>query len=124
MKFLLDMGISPRLADFLRSSNHEAVHLNDEGLGELGDHDILDKARNGGYVLLAHDLDFADLLAATGEQLPSVVIFRLRNMTPESVTTALERVLSTTQEALKEGAIVSVTESLVRIRPLPIKPAD
>ncbi len=63
MKFLLDMGIAPQVAAFLRSSGHEALHLDDEGLGELADPEILEKARRGGYVLLAHDLDFGDLLA-------------------------------------------------------------
>jgi len=124
MKFLLDMGISPGVADFLRSSGHDALHLDDEDLGELDDSEVLEKARSGGYVLLAHDLDFADLLASSGEPLPSVVIFRLRNMTPESMTAALERVLSSSQEALKSGAILSVSESLVRVRSLPIKPAE
>ena len=124
MKFLLDMGISPQAATFIRNSGHEAFHLDDEGLGELADPEILEKARRGGYVLLAHDLDFGDLLAASGEPLPSVVIFRLRNMRPERVVAALEKVLSVCQKAAEAGAIISVSESLIRVRPLPIKRAE
>ncbi|HEY57982.1 MAG TPA: DUF5615 family PIN-like protein, partial [Anaerolineae bacterium] len=36
-----------------------------------------------GFVLLTHDLDFGELVAASGARLPSVVVFRLRNMRPQ-----------------------------------------
>ena len=39
MKFLADMGISPR------ERGHEAVHLQEQGLGKMPDGDILAKAR-------------------------------------------------------------------------------
>lgn len=79
-------------------------------------------AREQGCVLLAHDLDFPELVAASGAHLPSVVVFRLRDMTPESVNKHLQRVLSQSRHALEEGAIVSVTEGLIRTRSLPIQP--
>ena len=66
MKFLLDMGLSPATAAFLRRLGHEAIHLHEEGLDELPDSQILERARQESFVLLTHDLDFPDLLAATG----------------------------------------------------------
>jgi predicted nuclease of predicted toxin-antitoxin system len=120
MKFLLDMGISPEMATILRNLGHDAVHLHEEGLDTLPDPAILERARDQGYILLTHDLDFADLVAASGAQLPSVVIFRLRNMRPEHVSKSMERVLSQSWKALEEGAILSVTESLIRVRLLPL----
>jgi len=76
MKFLADMGISTVTVDFLRSLGHNAVHLREQGLHRMEDPDILTKARQEGRILLAHDLDFSDLMAASGAQLPSVIIFR------------------------------------------------
>jgi predicted nuclease of predicted toxin-antitoxin system len=35
MRFLLDMNVSPRVANWLRENGHDVVHLNDEGLGAL-----------------------------------------------------------------------------------------
>jgi len=122
MKFLLDMGISPETGVFLRSLGHEAVHLHERGLDTLPDSLILQLAREESCVLLAQDLDFPELVAASGAHLPSVVVFRLRDMTPESVNRHLQRVLSQSRQALEEGAIVSVTEGLIRIRTLPIQP--
>jgi predicted nuclease of predicted toxin-antitoxin system len=120
MKFLLDMGISPEMLPVLRRLGHQAVHLHELGLDTLPDPAILEKAREEGYILLTHDLDFAELVAASGARLPSVVIFRLRNMRPEQVSIYLERALSQGRSALEEGAILSVTEGLIRIRMLPI----
>lgn len=37
MKFLADMGISPTTVAFLRSLNHEAIHLHEEQLDHLPD---------------------------------------------------------------------------------------
>jgi predicted nuclease of predicted toxin-antitoxin system len=123
MKFLADMGISPRTVAFLLSQGHDAVHLHEQGLDRLEDPAILEKARNEGRVLLTHDLDFGDLLAAAGTALPSVVIFRLQNMRPERVNDYLETIISRYAGSLQMGAIASVNERQIRIRHLPIKPA-
>jgi predicted nuclease of predicted toxin-antitoxin system len=80
MKFLADMGISPHVVEELRQKGHNATHLLDEGLYRMTDGDILEKARQEKCVLLTHDLDFGELLAASGGNLPSVIIFRLKDM--------------------------------------------
>ncbi|MBN1362866.1 MAG: DUF5615 family PIN-like protein [Sedimentisphaerales bacterium] len=121
MKFLADMGISPGVVDLLVHLGHQATHLGQEGLHRLKDSEILEKARREGDILLTHDLDFADLLAAGGEDLPSVVIFRLRNMHPENVNRHLLRVVSQFEQTLEKGAILVVTEAQVRARSLPLE---
>jgi len=60
MKFLADMGISPRTVEFLRDLGHDAVHLHELGLERLPDSQVLRKARNEKRILLTHDLDFAE----------------------------------------------------------------
>ncbi len=120
MKLLLDMGLAPRLAKALCAAGHTASHLEDEGLVRLQDPAILAKARAEGAILLTHDLDFSDLLAASGERLPSVVLFRLKSMRPENVELHAKWVLGTYTEQLSRGAIVTVTEQRVRVRSLPL----
>lgn len=120
MQLLLDMGISRDLAGILTGLGFPTKHLDDEGLGRLADPQILHKARQEQRVLVTHDLDFADLAAASGERLPSVILLRLRNMRPESVLLHLQKILSHCQEALEQGAFVTATESLIRVRSLPI----
>ena len=122
MRFLLDMGISPRAADFLKDLGHEASHLHEQRLETPPDPEILVKARDEHAVLLTDDLEFADLVAASRAQLPSVVIFRLRSMRPENVSRYLGILLDQHGDSLREGAVVSVTESRIRLRPLPLGP--
>jgi predicted nuclease of predicted toxin-antitoxin system len=120
MKFLADMGISPKTVSFLRDLGHQAVHLHEEGLGRLSDSEILEKARREESIVLTHDLDFGDLLAASGAQLPAVVIFRLRNMRPERVNLYLQNIITHHATALDHGAVATVAEGGVRIRRLPL----
>jgi predicted nuclease of predicted toxin-antitoxin system len=121
MRFLANMGISPVTVAFLRQTGHEAIHLHEEGLDTLPDSQILRKARSESRVLLTSDLDFGDLLAASGETLPTVVVFRLRSMVPDNVNRHIGMLLAQHLTALEQGAIVSVAEDHIRVRRLPIE---
>jgi len=121
MEFLADMGISPRTVAFLRDLGRDAVHLYEQGLGRLADPSILRKARDGGRVLLTYDVDFGELMAASGADLPSVVVFGLRDMRPEGVNAHLREVVTEYGEMLEKGVIVSVGERQIRLRSLPIE---
>jgi predicted nuclease of predicted toxin-antitoxin system len=124
MKFLADMGISPATVDFLCDLGYDAVHLHAQNLDRLSDAMILEKAQLENRIILTHDLDFGELAAASGTSLPSVIVFRLRSMRPEHVNGYLHSVILQYANALKDGAIISVTEGLVRVRSLPIRPHD
>ena len=124
MKFLADMGVSRSTTGKLRDLGHDADHLREIGLQRLPDPQILTRARQEKRVILTFDLDFADLLAAGGESLPSVVLFRLRNQTPASVTPRLLEVIANCGADLEAGAIITVEESRYRVRRLPIKGAE
>ena len=121
MKFLADMGISPNTVAFLQGLGHDALHLHDQSLDRLPDPAILEKTRHEERILLTHDLDFGELVAASGAKLPSVIIFRLRNMRPEQVNLYLQGIITQHQAAIEEGAIISVTEGHIRVRVLPVK---
>jgi len=67
------------------------------------------------------DLDFGSLLAASGGRLPSVITFRLADERSEVVNARLVGVLERCSDDLAEGAIVSVKESAIRMRRLPLR---
>jgi predicted nuclease of predicted toxin-antitoxin system len=81
----------------------------------------MQRALRDGRTVLTHDLDFANLLAASGAGLPSVVIFRLRNMRPERVLDRLRAVVAGSELKLAGGVIAVVTESHIRLRHLPLE---
>ena len=120
MKFLGDMGISPKSTEFLQTLGYDAVHLLDQDLERLPDSEIMEKALTEGRIVLTHDLGFGDLLAASGERLPSIIIFRLQNMKPQNVNRYLQAIISQYSNELKQGVVVSVTEARIRIRDLPL----
>lgn len=121
MNFLADMGISPVTVATLRAHGHTAKHLGEERLHRLPDADILAKARAEQAIVLTHDLDFGELMAASNAPLPSVIIFRLPDMRPDSVNRHLLAIIAQYMSELEQGAIVSVGDKRVRLRRLPIR---
>ena len=121
LKFLADMGISPRTVARLSDQGYDAIHLIEEGLEKLEDRDILLKAEREKRIVLTIDLDFGYLLAVSGAKLPSVILFRLGNESREVIEEYLDDVLSQCSEELQNGAIISVKDDGFRVRLLPIK---
>ena len=120
MKFLADMGLARNTVAFLRARGHDAIHLRDEGLQRLGDDKIVEKALDEDRVILTHDLDFGRIVALSRGHLPSVITFRLADMRPAQVNRYLGEVLDRFAEQLASGALVSVSEHGIRVRPLPV----
>ena len=115
------MGVSMSTLNSLREAGEDISHLREQSLLTLPDDQILAKAIQEGRVILTFDLDFADLLAASGGKVPSVILFRMRNQTPAMVTPRLFKALEMYHEALLIGAIVIVEDAAYRLRRLPIR---
>ena len=114
------MGVSQRVVTWLREQGHDAVHLRDQGLQRLENGEIFAKAFQESHIILTWDLDFAEILALSGPQIVSAVIFRLHNTRSAHVIQRLERVLAESAQDLEDGAIISVEERRHRVRLLPI----
>lgn len=120
LKFLADIGISTKAVAVLRTQGYDAIHLIEEQLERLSDEQIILKARVEDRIVLTHDLDFGDLMAASGDTLPSIIIFRLPDMRPNNVNAHLMIVLHDYQDLLHSGVILSVTQGRIRVRRLPV----
>ena len=122
MRFLADMGVSPRCVEWLRARGHDAVHLYEQRLHQLPDNEVLLKAIGEKRILLTMDLDFARLVSkATADELPTVVIFRLSDQRPQNIQSRLEVILPIIMSYAEKGnAILSVSDNKIRVRGLPI----
>ncbi len=120
MRFLADMGVSGRVVEWLRAAGHDAVHLRDQGLQRLEDGRIFTKAGSESRIILTFDLDFGEILAHSGGQIISVVLFRLNNTATPFVIRRLQTVLTDAAEVLQSGAIIVVEDGRYRIRRLPL----
>lgn len=120
MKFLGDMGVSQTVINTLRNSGYDAIHLRDEKLQKLPDENIILKAKDEGRIILTFDLDFGELLAFSGDSLPSVIIFRLEKANPDYVLSKLNPVLLECENVLENGVIITIKDKNYRVRYLPI----
>ena len=121
MRFLCDMGVSRKVSGWLHSQGHESSHLGEEGLARLPNGLIFAKAIDENRGILTFDLDFGEIAALAGGRIASVVVFRLQNARAEHVIERLSAVLEKAIEPLKKGAIVTVEETRLRIRELPMR---
>lgn len=116
MRFLVDEGLSRRVALRLRELGHEATHILDRNLGGALDATIHELARHEGRVVLTADLDFGELALAAPGSAPCV-IFRMRHRRPDAVVARLLEVLASDPSVLQAGSVViSVDEMRHRVR--------
>ena len=71
MKLLIDMNLAPLWVEVFQQHGWEAVQWSAVGDPRASDGTIMAWARDNGYVVFTHDLDFGALLAATGSRGPS-----------------------------------------------------
>jgi predicted nuclease of predicted toxin-antitoxin system len=90
------------------------------GLATASDADILAIARRDGNAVITLDADFHALLVLSGATGPSVVRIRIEGLRAKDLALLLAQTLGACGEELEKGAMISVTESGVRVRQLPL----
>jgi predicted nuclease of predicted toxin-antitoxin system len=120
LSLIVDLNLPPLLAQPLIDRGIPAVHWSSIGPLTSLDAVILAHTRQSHAVLVTHDLDFSAILAASGDESPSVIQIRLHDLTAARVAGTVERLVVEHRGALEEGALVSVSESGARVRLLPL----
>ncbi len=118
MRFLLDMGISPKVSDTLRSLGHEAVRCSEIDLSRATDTEILRYAQVHGSILISTDLDFADLAFACAEPCPGLVLLRLDNPSADMMCSRLQIALTALPHDEIAGSVVVIQQNKLRTRKL------
>ena len=121
LRFLLDMGVSYKVAHWLNSVGHNAIHLSDEGLHTMEDDLILNKAESENRIILTADMDFGKILAFTKSTSISVIQFRIFDLSPDNIISKINTVFDKFSEQLNSGSvIITVQQNKIRIKELPI----
>lgn len=120
MQILVDMNLSPQWCAVLENAGFPAHHWSDLGEKDAPDMEIFQYAHNNNYIVFTHDLDFGDILAATGAVSPSVIQIRTDDPTPDAMQTTMLTALNQFQSELGKGALMVVDPEKVRVRILPI----
>jgi len=120
LKLLADMNLSPLTVAALKADGYDIVRVSSLLPATTTDTVILHLARQREMIIVTQDLDFSTLLALGGYTSPSLITLRLSNSEPSVVTQRLRQVLPQIEQRLSTGCAVTVGDSTVRIRELPI----
>jgi predicted nuclease of predicted toxin-antitoxin system len=120
MKLLLDQNLSADAAVILRSRGMDAIHAREVGLETAEDNAILKWCRTEDRIVITLDADFHALLALAGARTPSVVRIRIEGLRDEALAALIQRVIALAEADLQRGSVVTVTETSIRVRKLPL----
>ena len=121
MKIVIDMNLSPDWELVFAKEAWESKHWMNVGAVNAPDTDIMQWAKESGYVVFTHDLDFGALLAATGAIGPSVVQMRSDEVRPIFMKRVVVDALHAYESELRAGALLTIDPRRMRITLLPLK---
>ncbi len=120
MKILIDMNLSPEWVEVFARHGLIAVHWSTAGDPRAEDPVLMQWARDNGYVVFTHDLDFGTLLALTQAESPSAIQVRTQDVTPRHLEAMVISALRKYEALLEAGALIVLDEGQSRVRILPL----
>lgn len=121
MKILIDMNLSPLWTNVINAAGIEAIHWSSIGAANAPDAQLFAWARDHGYIVLTHDLDFGAMLALTDAESPSVFQIRTQDVTPDALAPRAISLLQRFQRELESGALIVADDLRERVRVLPLR---
>jgi predicted nuclease of predicted toxin-antitoxin system len=122
VKVLVDMNLSPDWVPQLARHGWETRHWSELGPANAPDTSLLEWARAHSHIVLTQDLDFPQLLFATGVNGPSVILLRMHDEFDQSARQHVFAAIQQAEAALDVGALLTISDNRVRLRRLPIVP--
>lgn len=116
MRLLLDQGLPRSAVNGLWSAGWDVVHVADMGMSAATDGEILDRARTEQRTVVTLDADFHAMLAVAGATSPSVIRIRIEGLRSEALVGLLVRLAPVITHDVEQGAMITVTETTVRVR--------
>jgi predicted nuclease of predicted toxin-antitoxin system len=121
MKFLVDNALSPKIAQYLRDSGYDAIHLREYDMQSASDSEVFSFAETNTRTIISSDTDFGALLAVRNKRSPSFILFRkTKGLHPDTLGSHLLRLIEEYTMFLEQGCILTVTDEKIRLRKLPI----
>ena len=113
------------LAEHLRQSGHDAVHVRDYGMQAATDEEIFNRAQQQDRIVVSADTDFGTIVTLRREAKPSIILFRQgHSRRPDQQAALLLKNLPEIEDALIGGCVAVFDRARIRIRPLPVGGED
>lgn len=116
MKFKIDENLPLEVANYLNSNGFVASKVFEENLSGTTDDVLANHCKTESRILITMDTDFADIRLFSPQQLPGIIVFRLKQQDRNSVLEAIQRILSYFSQEPLEGHLWIVEERRIRIR--------
>jgi predicted nuclease of predicted toxin-antitoxin system len=120
VKLLLDQGLPRAAVAELATLGWDVVHVGEIGMAAATDKDILHRALAEQRAVVTLDADFHAILALENASAPSVIRVRLEGLRGADLAALIHRVVWVCEADLVAGALVTVDDSGVRVRALPV----
>ena len=114
------MPISPKIADYLRSLGHDAVHAFEIGKAKASDEELIDLAEKENRIIITMDLDFGTILFHAKKTRPGVIIFRISYAITETINAIIIALIQRIKPEEFANSIIIVDDQRVRVRKLPL----
>lgn len=121
MSFLVDMPVSPEVAQWLNKKGYDAVHASQVGLDRAKDKEIIEVAKKQKRIIITADLDFPQILALSHAKSPGVILFRGGNYSESDMLSLIARVIEKFSESELVDVICVVDKTKIRRIKLPIE---
>ena len=121
IKIIVDMNLAPSWVPALKSHGFHAEHWSSIGDPGAADAVILGYAKENGFCVLTHDLDFGAILAATAGDSPSVLQVRSQDVFPEAIGQIVVDAIHQFESEIQKGVLISIDEHRARARLLPLR---
>jgi predicted nuclease of predicted toxin-antitoxin system len=116
------MNLTPEWVEYFTAREMESVHWSDVGDPKALDPEIMTFAKENGFVVFTHDLDFGSILAVTHARGPSVIQARVEDPVPATIGEAVVEAIAENEAHLERGALLTLDPDKLRVRILPIIP--
>jgi len=120
MKFLIDMPVSPKTAQFLTKEGFDTVHLYHLNKSRASDTEVIELAKIENRIIITMDIDFPTILAHSHAKIPGVILIRMSYATVERINQRLIHLLKVTSEEEIKNSVIVLEDISIRIRKLPL----
>ena len=124
MRFLVDNALSPVVAEGLKRAGHDTVHVRNYDMQSASDIEIFERAASENRIIISADTDFNTLLALWREKKPSLILLKHPRKRPKAQLELILANVSTIERPLKQGSIVVLEATRIRVRSLPVGGSD
>jgi predicted nuclease of predicted toxin-antitoxin system len=115
------MNLSPKWTEIFLANDINAIHWSSIGAVDASDEEIITYAKDNGYTVFTHDLDFSSVLAVTHSDKPSIIQIRIGDISPISSAQLIINAIQTASFDIEKGALITIDLNKTRLRILPLK---